>query len=107
MKTLRFRFLVALILILISGVFNVASAEDLFYGLELLCKEKCKTSDYIRIEKITKDEIVFQGGKKLKKENLAEIYGQLKVGNYGVIAHCKDRVILIVLPGGPNGPAIY
>jgi len=78
----------------------------LFDKMNSFRKQGCKLSKLQRIDKVDKDKIVIEG-KEFGKKAFAQIYGELKIGNYGVIVRCGEQYFLIVFPGGLNGPAIY
>ncbi len=113
-RTLRFRLFSKLILFFLPFLFLVNSTycfakeklDDLFFKVNSLKDKGCKTSKLMRINSVNSDSIVLSG-RRIRKNKVIKVYGDLKVGNYAVIAKCNNGLILIIFPGGPNGPEVY
>jgi len=80
--------------------------DDLFFKVNSLKDKGCKTSKLMRINSVNSDSIVLSD-RRIRKNKVIKVYGDLKVGNYAVIAKCNNGLILIIFPGGPNGPEVY
>ena len=79
---------------------------DYFQYIYNLERKGCEVSKILKINSVDSDFIIL-GNLKIPKGKIIKIYGDLRKGNYAVVAKCNEGIVLIVFQGGKNGPSIY